>query len=146
MTAAPTIHASCLLFGSAGVLIRGPSGSGKSGLVLDLIADAGAEGRFAALVADDRVHLAAHNGRLIARPPASLAGRIEARGFDVVTLPHAVAAVIRLAVDLVPDMDMARLSDENTAFITLSGVTIPALAVSAGAARRLIPVQLRQIP
>lgn len=45
------VHGSCVAFGGAGVLILGPSGSGKSALALALI------GLGAALVADDRVSL-----------------------------------------------------------------------------------------
>ena len=45
------IHATCIALDGRGVLLRGPSGSGKSDMALRLI-DAGAE-----LVADDRVDL-----------------------------------------------------------------------------------------
>ena len=37
MTAASTVHASAVLAGDAGILIRGPSGSGKSRLAFALI-------------------------------------------------------------------------------------------------------------
>jgi serine kinase of HPr protein (carbohydrate metabolism regulator) len=141
----PTIHACCLILGRSGVLIRGPSGSGKSRLVLELLQDAQAQSVFARLVADDRVHVAAHNGRLIAHSPVALTGRIEARGLDVVTLPHADAAVLRLVVDLVPESQMPRLIDENAAIITLLGVALPLLHTSPEAARRLIPVAVGTI-
>ena len=65
-----TVHASAVLVGSRAVLIRGPSASGKSQLALELL-EAARTGvlRFAKLVADDRVHLEAVSGRLLARPP-----------------------------------------------------------------------------
>ena len=77
----PTVHASAVLVGARAVLIRGPSGSGKSRLVLDLI-DAARRGSldFARLVGDDRVHLETAGGRLLVRPAPALAGIIEVRG------------------------------------------------------------------
>ena len=59
-----TIHASAVLVGARAVLIRGPSGSGKSRLALDLIA-AAAGGRlpFARLVADERAEIDDAAGR-----------------------------------------------------------------------------------
>ena len=58
------VHATCVALDGAGVLLRGPSGSGKSDLALRLI-DGGAR-----LVADDQVALSAEAGRLVARAPA----------------------------------------------------------------------------
>ncbi len=84
------IHASCVARGEAGVLLLGPPGSGKSGLVLRLL-DHGFS-----LVADDRVDI--ENG--IARAPAGLAGLLEVRGLGIVSLPHAREVRLALAVDL----------------------------------------------
>src|SRR5262249_61203245 len=80
----PTVHASAVLAGARGVLIRGPAGSGKSQLALALIlaAETGLL-RFARLIGDDRLHLEVHHGRLVVRPAATLAGRIEVRGVGV---------------------------------------------------------------
>ena len=67
-----------MLIGNRAVLIRGPAGSGKSRLALALIEAAGTGRiRFARLVADDRVELIASHGRLLVRPPATLAGLID---------------------------------------------------------------------
>ena len=63
-----TVHAAAVLVGARAVLIRGPSGVGKSRLALQLIqaADAGTL-RFTRLVGDDRVHLSAaiHRNRRV---------------------------------------------------------------------------------
>src|SRR3954468_23707618 len=61
-----------------GVLIEGPSGSGKSDLALRAL-EAGFR-----LVADDRVVLWASEGRLFGRAPETLFGLIEVRGLDVI--------------------------------------------------------------
>ena len=61
-----TIHASAVLVGPKTALIRGPSGSGKSQLVWDLIQAAGRGALpFARLVADDRAHVEAAAGQAL---------------------------------------------------------------------------------
>ncbi len=140
MTLAPTVHASCVLVGAAGILIRGASGAGKSRLALELMEDARARGQFAALVADDRVHLEAASGRLVAHAPAAIAGRIEARGLGIVAVRHVRSAVVRLVVDLTATPD--RMPAPEAAVADVEGVRLPALAVDGAAARRLAPLVL----
>src|ERR1700683_2812319 len=86
MTATPgaSVHASAVLVQDRAVLIRGPSGSGKSRLAFDLIL-AGRSGQIAAavLVCDDRVHLEANQGQIMVRPAPELAGLIEVRGLGI---------------------------------------------------------------
>jgi serine kinase of HPr protein (carbohydrate metabolism regulator) len=106
------IHASCVVLGplghtfgapeESGVLILGPSGSGKSDLALRLIE------RGALLVADDRVDLYADGGRLWARAPTNLAGLMEVRGVGIVAMPHRPEATIAIAISLVPSQDVPR--------------------------------------
>ena len=78
--------------GWRGVLIEGPAGAGKSDLALRCL-----ESGFQ-LVADDRVALWASGGRLFGRAPESLAGRLEIRGLDVVTLDALPLAEVTLLV------------------------------------------------
>lgn len=61
------VHASAVLVGERGVLIRGVSGAGKSLMALALVGRVRREGGFAALIADDRVWLDVASDRLIAR-------------------------------------------------------------------------------
>ena len=101
MNAAPTIHASALLVGARAILVRGPAGAGKSRLVLNLLhATANGSLAFARLVADDRVHVVSAHGRLIARPPAALAGLLEVRGLGIRQLPYEPVAAVSWVVDL----------------------------------------------
>jgi HPr kinase/phosphorylase len=103
MTGVAVIHASCVrldragdAFGaprSAGVLLMGKSGAGKSDLTLRLIAMG------AKLVADDYTELFVRRGTLYARAPDAIAGLIEARGIGVIALPFAREAKIVLAVE-----------------------------------------------
>src|SRR5690348_6291197 len=99
------LHATCIAIGRAAVLLRGPSGAGKSDLALRLI-DGGAR-----LVADDQVELAAENGCLIARAPAAIAGRIEARGAGILPAPAVAEAPVALVADLVAPGAVERLPE-----------------------------------
>lgn len=101
------VHASCVAVEQRAVLILGPSGSGKSGLALRLMAYG------AALVADDRTELHLRDGVLVARSPSALRGMIEARGVGVLNAPVQDEAAVVLAVDLAtPETD--RLPQRHT--------------------------------
>ncbi|MFX5622828.1 hypothetical protein ABTE00_21975, partial [Acinetobacter baumannii] len=72
-----------------------------SRLVLGLIdAARGGSLPFARRVADDRVHLEAAHGRLLARAPEPIAGLVEERGRGIVACRYEAVAVIGLVVDL----------------------------------------------
>jgi HPr kinase/phosphorylase len=126
-----TVHASAVLVGARAVLIRGPSGSGKSRLALDLI-QAAQNGTllFARLVADDRVHLQRSGGRLLVRPAEALAGLIEVHGVGVLRLAYEPGAVVGLVVDLAA-ADAERLPDPAGRKTEIAGITLPRLAVAS---------------
>ncbi|WP_347312429.1 HPr kinase/phosphorylase [Defluviimonas sp. SAOS-178_SWC] len=88
------LHAGCVCLGGRGVLILGPSGSGKSGLALQLMAYG------CRLVSDDRTAVAARDGILIATAPEAIRGRIEARAVGLLTAEPVRVARVVLAVDL----------------------------------------------
>jgi len=112
-----TLHASCVIWQGMGVLLRGPSGIGKSDLALRLI-----EGG-AVLVADDRVLLEREGDRLLASPPEILAGLLEVRGLGIFKLPHREKAPISLLVELVPLAEMERLPE--TVAEQILGISVP---------------------
>src|SRR5437868_6022496 len=112
MPSGATIHASCVLVGEAGVLIRGASGSGKSFLAHMLIAEAAQRGGFARLVCDDRIRIERRGGRLLARAVSPLESCLEVRGVGLLSIPHEPAAVIRLVVDCLGDAP-ARLPEDG---------------------------------
>jgi hypothetical protein len=97
------IHASCVAIGTAGVLLLGKSGAGKSDLALRLI------DRGAVLVADDRTILRVKNGGLNASAPPSIRGLLEIRAVGIVKLPVRASAPIALVVKL--GHEGARLPD-----------------------------------
>ena len=127
-----TIHATCVLIGEAGILIRGEAGSGKSTLARQLIHDARQKNLFASLVSDDRTWIVERHGRLLAQVVESIAGLIEVRGAGLVPTAHEPRAVIRLVVDLTtgePD----RLPERQDQTIVLCGVVVPRLRQQKGA-------------
>jgi HPr kinase/phosphorylase len=130
MTVPPTVHGSAVLVGEAGVLIRGEPGSGKSSLVLALL-DGDPPAR---LIADDRVVLAAANGRLVASPPDALAGLIEIRGQGIVRRPFVAPVVVRLVADLAPPRSSPRLPGTDEARVVVAGVSLPRIFLVAGTA------------
>jgi len=127
-----SIHASAVLVDERAVLIRGPSGSGKSRLVFDLIL-AGQTGQIpeAMLVGDDRVHLDVKDGRLWVRPAPELVGLLEIRGLGIRRLDCATGAIVGLVVDL-DAADAARLPEPEALRIVLQGVELPRIPVGNG--------------
>lgn len=124
------VHGTCVALGSCAALLLGASGSGKSDLALRFVLEQPASLE-PALVADDQVILAKEAGRLIARAPDSIAGKIEVRGLGILTLPHRAEAELRLVVHLVDRADVPRLptlAPESASFL---GVTLPALRLAA---------------
>ncbi len=138
-----TIHATCIAFGARGVLLLGPSGSGKSDLALRAVLQEGAK-----LVADDRVRLTRRGEGLVAAAPpearaAGLLGAIEAYGLGILRLPpvrRRAQVSLCLAVALVPPGEVERLpgdwhgagldnSEKSEGFERL-GVALPLLRLA----------------
>ncbi len=84
------MHGSCVSKDGNAVLVVGPPGSGKSDLVLRLLA------RGFVLVADDQVDIV--DGA--ASCPAALAGLLEVRGLGIMRLPFCATAHLALIVEL----------------------------------------------
>lgn len=128
-----TIHASCVAIGDAAVLLTGPSGAGKSDLALRLI-DRGAQ-----LVSDDYTIVKRTGDMLVASAPATIAGRIEARGIGILALPHLGRAPVRLVVALTDAVE--RLPSEQAERI-IAGVAVPLIALQPFFASAPIKVEL----
>ena len=128
----PTIHASAVLVGAKAVLIRGPSGSGKSRLALALLQAAQAgQLAFARLVADDRAHVEAVQGRLLVRPAPALAGLLELRGIGIDRVAAEAVAAVGWVIDLAAE-DTSRLPEKPARETVIEGIRLPRLAVAAG--------------
>lgn len=133
------IHATAVLLpdpqlGDWAVLLRGPSGAGKSDLALRLIDRGGI------LVSDDQTLLSAAGGRLIAWPPATIAGRMEVRGLGIAELPHRAGVPVALIVDLRPAAEIERLpepTEERLAGIAIGRIALDPAQLSAPEKLRL---------
>lgn len=128
----PSVHASAVKVGALAVLIRGPSGSGKSRLAFDLIM-AGRAGvvESAVLVGDDRVHLATVGHEIEVRPAPRLAGLIEVRGLGIRHCDFVEHATVGLVVDL-HAAEAERLPAAESLKTSISGVEIPRIPVGRG--------------
>jgi HPr kinase/phosphorylase len=97
------VHATAIAIDGRGVLIEGPSGSGKSRLACDLLFHASEAGRDAALVGDDRVHLRREGMSILAKGHPAIAGQLEIRGRGLMpmrTIPEApIAWIVRISGD-----------------------------------------------
>jgi len=133
MSGSLLVHATAVALGSRAVLLRGPSGSGKSDLALRLI-DAGAR-----LVADDRSELRREDDAVVVRAPAAIAGLIEVRGVGLFRLDPLPAARLALIVDLVAPDAVERLPEPR--FEAVLGLSYPLVALAPFEASA--PVKLR---
>ncbi len=137
------LHATAIALENRAVLIRGPSGSGKSDLALrcltlgvsPLIPYA------AKLVADDQVEVCISAIGLMASAPATLRGLIEVRGLGIVSAPSVAEPVpVRLVVDLAARAEIARLPDPPAETV-VRGHRLPLLLVDpfeAAAAQKVL--------
>jgi HPr kinase/phosphorylase len=127
-----SIHASAVLVGDRAVLIRGPSGSGKSRLAFDLVlAGHARQIAPAMLVGDDRVHLHPTAGELVVRPAPALAGLIEIRGLGIRRCAFVPQAPVGLVVDL-DAADAERLPPPGALSVKIEGIIIPRIPVKQG--------------
>jgi HPr kinase/phosphorylase len=126
-----SVHASAVAVGDRAVLIRGPSGSGKSRLAFDLIL-AGRSGQIppAVLVGDDRLHLNANQGQIVVRPAPELAGLIEIRGLGIRRCDFTGEAVVGLVIDL-SAADAERLPAPEALLTHINGVMLPRIPVGS---------------
>lgn len=124
-------HATCVAINRKGILIMGPSGSGKSDLALRLIE------RGADLVADDQVELTAEKGDLIARSPQTIKGLIEARYIGPLRAPVLDACPIAVILEPGTPERMPELQTRTFLGIELPMLILPYLEGSTTAKIRL---------
>ena len=113
------LHAGAVAVQGRGLLILGPSGSGKSGLALQLMALG------AALVSDDLTCLTAGaDGRVMLSAPPAGPGWIEARGLGLLHAAPSDPAPLALAVDMARPETERLPPRRETVFL---GQTVPLL-------------------
>jgi serine kinase of HPr protein (carbohydrate metabolism regulator) len=130
------VNGTSVLLGTAGVLLIGPTGSGKSDLALRLI------DRGALLIADDLTELrhapatggaSGGSGIVALYPrvaPPELRGRLEARGLGIMPVPYVTAEQpLTLVVELMPAAKIDRLPEPATRLY--GGIAVPYLKLDA---------------
>ncbi len=131
-------HASLVLIDGAGILLIGPSGSGKSDLAVRLI-DAGGD-----LVADDqvdvRVPVEGEGEMPVGHVPERLAGRIELRGVGIVPVTYTPFASIHLVVDLMVRDTIPRMPE--TAYHELETISVPKIYIDPRDASAVAKIRL----
>lgn len=116
------LHATTIALAGKGALIWGPSGSGKSGLALQLLAFG------AILVADDRTRVTRQGNRLIASAPSPRTAGIEARFVGILGAPHAFSVPLTVVVDMEHE-ETERLPIPR--HVNILGLTVPLIRKSS---------------
>jgi serine kinase of HPr protein (carbohydrate metabolism regulator) len=93
------LHTNAVSLEGSGLLITGPSGSGKSDLTLRLM-DAGWS-----LVGDDYCNVWAEDDCLWAKPHDNTKGKVEVRGLGIIDVPFAPKTKIVGMIELMPNID-----------------------------------------
>ena len=117
------IHATGLVLDDVGIIFRGPSGSGKSVLALQLIDEWEARGLTAKLVSDDRVDIEAGKSGLTMYAAKEIGGLVELRGRGIVSRAFVNKAPVHLVVDMVDKLE--RMVEEDELVTELEGITLP---------------------
>jgi HPr kinase/phosphorylase len=129
------VRGTCISIGGHAVLLRGPSGSGKSDLALRLIDGGGT------LVADDYTEVEQDGGgSLVATAPPAIRGLLEVRGLGVIEVGACPSARLVAVIDLVPLTDVDRMPEPQQVQILATGLPcfrLFAFEVSAAAKVRL---------
>jgi HPr kinase/phosphorylase len=128
------IPATAVAVNGKGVLLRGPSGSGKSDLALRLI------DRGATLIADDIVAAEIVPGAVKLAPPDSIAGMLELRGAGVAKIAYEEDVPLALVVDLVAGGDVERMPEP--AETAICGASVPLMRLDGFDASAPIKVEM----
>jgi serine kinase of HPr protein (carbohydrate metabolism regulator) len=126
------LHATTVAIDGVAVMIEGASGSGKSDLALRLI------DRGAVLVSDDQTLVIRVGKTLRARPPSTIAGRIEVRGIGILAMPHVEDVPVGLLVRI--DGAIERMPERRARKI--AGIDVRQFAVDPFHASAPIKVEL----
>lgn len=126
------VHATAIAVDGRAILIRGPSGSGKSDLAFRCLAlsPSALVPAPVRLVADDQVLLRRDGLSIIASSPATLTGKIELRGVGILDVGAAGEASIALVADIVPSETIERYPDPWPV-TRLLGLDVPVLGICA---------------
>jgi HPr kinase/phosphorylase len=129
------LHATTVCLDGGAVVIRGPSGSGKSDLALQLT-------ETATLIADDQTRLERRDNQLFASAPPRIKGLLEVRGLGIIKVATIEEAPVALIIDLVPANQIDRMPKPEDLQTELLGLTLPRLALDASTASAAMRIRM----
>jgi serine kinase of HPr protein (carbohydrate metabolism regulator) len=123
------IHATAISVDGLGLAFVGPSGSGKSSLAFDCLAEARLANIPAALISDDRVIVSLENGQVFASCPEPIRGLIELRYSGIVAVDHVDRAELSYIVLPVGADERHRLPPDDEHAELVAGLSLPVVRV-----------------
>jgi HPr kinase/phosphorylase len=127
------VHATALAIGGQGILLTGPSGSGKSDLALRMIDRGGV------LISDDIVIVSKTSEGLSVGVAPNIAGKIEVRGVGICTVQYLASAPLQLVAALSSDIE--RMPGDRQ-MSSIMGVEVPSIQLAPFEASATIKLEL----
>ncbi len=124
------IHGTCVAIGGCGVLLTGPSGSGKSDLALRLVEQPPISAAPVTLVSDDQVIIRLDGDRLVATAPELIRGKLEVRGLGILEVSACGVAELKLIARLVKTLDVERMPDLAESRMEILGKRLPLIKLN----------------
>jgi HPr kinase/phosphorylase len=129
------VHSTTIAIAGRGVMLRGPSGSGKSELALRLMEEAGnglgSVDLRAELLADDQTEVFEQHSQLWVRCPHNIHGLMEIRGLGIFKVAPHLPCPLAFVVDLQPADTIERMPEEADRTTTLLGHQVPHIGLDA---------------
>lgn len=110
-------HCSVLQINETGLLIQGPSGFGKTSLMLGLLDFYASKSKAVHLVCDDQALLRVEGDSIIAEAPTAIEGKVELYGYGIVVYPFKKRSKIDLVVNIVDQSNLERMPEPMSTII-----------------------------
>lgn len=120
-------HGCAIVLGHFGLLIRGPSGTGKTTLCHKLIDRWRSSGQFATWVGDDQVLCKFFKSKHVVNTVPEIGGLAEKHFCGIDKVDHQTSAVLDLEICLVPHSQLERLPQLKTSmrYANLASMDVP---------------------
>lgn len=127
------LHATAIAVAGRAILIRGPSGSGKSDLAFRCLAIPASPlvQAPARLIADDQVVLRREGLSIIASSPATLIGKIEVRGVGIIDVDPVAEAHVAMVAAITTNRQTIERYPAPWPTTEVLGLSVPMLSISA---------------